>query len=78
MKFCAEIQYETSEGGVHSDLCHNCNPSAEVREVTEEFRQVLHRALDEWLNKSNGTGAFWVGDPEYFRSWFTVELRNNR
>lgn len=69
MKFCGEIQYETKEGNVHSDICFNCNPSNDDRQITPDYREFLHKCLDEWLNKSGGTGAFWVGDPEYFESW---------
>lgn len=38
-------------------------------ELTEEYRKFLHKALDEWLDKSNGTGAFWLGEPDYFINW---------
>ena len=38
--------------------------------VTEDYRKLLHDSLDEWLNKSNGTGAFWIGDPDYFWGGF--------
>jgi hypothetical protein len=68
MNFCSEITYETEDGGnVHSDTGHGCG-SAEGRPLTEEDRKFYHDLLDEWLNKSNGTGAFWVGDPRYFAS----------
>ena len=69
MKFHGEIQYETNNGNGHSDICFNCNPDAETKEYSVEHRKFLHACLDEWLNQSNGTGAFWVGDPEYFASW---------
>lgn len=70
MKFCGEIIYFTeATGSVHSDICFNCNPSNDSRALTDTYRQFLHEALDEWLNKSEGTGAFWVGKPEYFKSW---------
>lgn len=52
-----EITYNT----VHSDLI---SP-----EITDEFRALLHGCLDEWLDKADGNGAFWVGDPEYFAKW---------
>jgi len=67
-KFCAEIAYDSLDGGVHSDLCWQCGPNAEAAPVTDEYRKLLHDCLDEWLNRSNGSGAFWVGDPEYFSS----------
>lgn len=74
MKFCGEIQYETPEGNVHSDICFRCGPNHDsshhlLDEGKMSHREFLHMALDEWLNKSEGTGAFWVGDPEYFKSW---------
>jgi len=69
MKFCGEIQYETPEGNVHSDICFNCNPSNDSRIITDTYREFLHNCLNEWLDKSKGTGAFWVGNPEYFASW---------
>lgn len=63
-EFCGEIQYETENGNVHSDICkHDKYP------ISNEYRQFLHNCLDEWLNKSEGTGAFWIGDYEYFWSW---------
>lgn len=69
MKFCAEIQYETDDGNVHSDICFNCNPNTEDKPLTDQHREFLHKCLDEWLNKSNGTGGFWIGDPEHFVGW---------
>lgn len=69
MKMCGEITYDTENGGVHSDICYNCNPQTEDNEMTEDYREYLHKSLDEWLNKSNGTGVFWVGDPNYFDDW---------
>lgn len=59
--YIGEIQYDSPIGGIHSDLISN--------EITEEYRKLLHDCLDEWLNKADNTGAFWVGDPEYFYSW---------
>lgn len=64
-EYCGEILYDTPEGGVHSDICHHSGDTP----IGPNYRQFLHDCLDEWLNKSNGTGAFWVGDPEYFNSW---------
>jgi hypothetical protein len=65
MKFCGEISYAQESGGVHSDICWGHAGSVPVN---EDFRALLHACLDEWLTKSNGTGAFWVGDPGYFDS----------
>ena len=57
----AEIQYETPDGNVHSDLC-NC--AILTGDPTEAWESLLHTALDEWLTKSGGTGIFYVGDPD--------------
>lgn len=58
---CGEIEYDTPEGGVHSDIClvHD-GPYR----VTPDTRAFLHACLDEWLDKSRGSGMFWLGDPE--------------
>lgn len=79
MKFCAEITYDrgyddegnkVSDYWVHSDICFNCGPHTDKNKpLTDEHRQFLHDCLDEWLNQSNGTGAFWCGDPKYFVGW---------
>ena len=70
MKFHGEIQYDGEDSsGVHSDICWNCDPATDDKPITEDYRQFLHDCLDEWLNKSNGTGGFWIGDPEYFIGW---------
>lgn len=73
MNFCGEITYETSEGNVHSDICFNCGPvehgASKDAELTEKYRKFVHDCLDEWLDKSNGTGGFWLGDPSYFVGW---------
>jgi hypothetical protein len=67
MKFCGEIAYDTNDGNVHSDICFNCNPKSDHIEITENYRALVHQCLDEWLNNSNGTGAFWLGNPDYFK-----------
>ena len=64
-EYCGEISYDTPEGGVHSDICHHNDDQP----IGDGYRKFLHDCLDEWLNKSNGTGAFWVGDPDYFDNW---------
>lgn len=66
--YCGEITYESKDGNVHSDFHCGCGEE-EDGEVTERYRKYLHDSLDEWLNKSKGTGAFWVGDASYFHSW---------
>lgn len=52
---CSEIQYETNDGMIHSDLCGS-DPS------NQEWREFLHDCLNEWLDNSNGTGCFYVGN----------------
>ena len=48
---CSEIMYND----IHSDLCGT--------DITDDnWRFLLHAALNEWLDKSNGTGVFYVGD----------------
>lgn len=69
MKFCGEIIYFPKDSSVHTDVCFNCTPSNDSRSLTDSYRKYLHDNLDEWLNNSKGTGAFWVGDPEYFKTW---------
>jgi hypothetical protein len=65
---CAEVQYETINGNVHSDICFFTDMSAAR---AEEVRKLLHSALDEWLNqnydtikKTKHTGWFVVGKSE--------------
>jgi hypothetical protein len=53
-------------GPVHSDLCIECKDgdfSASIDRAGDglTWRQFLHDALDEWLDKSNNTGYFIVG-----------------
>lgn len=52
-----EIQYTNAEGlGVHSDFGTLPAPAP-------DHRKFLHALLDEWLDKSGGTGYFFLGDP---------------
>jgi hypothetical protein len=67
MKFCGEITYDNHKGGVHSDICWNCDTKGQP--MDPDYRKFLHDCLDEWINKSKGTGAFWLGDPKYFETW---------
>lgn len=60
LAFCAEIQYETDEGMIHSDICYGCE-DGNPRIMSDESRQFYHDCLDEWLNNSGGTGAFYLG-----------------
>lgn len=53
-EFCGEIAYQS----VHSDICkHNDGP------LSDDLRAFFHAALDEWLDKSDGDGSFWLGNP---------------
>jgi hypothetical protein len=64
MKFCSEIQYSKQNGeSVHSDICFACGGDGS-KELTNDHRQLLHDCLDEWLNKSDGTGFFFVANRE--------------
>ena len=64
MSVCAEISYATKDGGIHSDVC----PEGHLLEnVDGEHRELLHACLDEWLNQSNGTGYFFMGNSNYYR-----------
>jgi hypothetical protein len=42
-----QIQYETPEGGVHSD---GCTPIDHKFKDGGSFREFAHQLLDEWLN----------------------------
>ena len=55
----AEIKYITDKGEhVHSDICPpNCD-SHNLSNI--EWRKFLHDNLDEWLDKSRGTGEFYI------------------
>lgn len=44
MRVCGEIQYPSSRGNVHSDICLS------TEEILDE-RQVFHDLLDEFLDK---------------------------
>ena len=48
---------------VHSDICPpSCNPESLS---DKEWREFLHANLDEWLNKSNGSGGFYIKGESY-------------
>jgi hypothetical protein len=60
---CAEIEYD----GIHSDICPPGGNLDEVDEPlgvgpVETYRTFLHGCLDEWLDKSNGKGIFYIKD----------------
>ena len=52
----SEVEYTDSEkGSIHSDL--DCD--MEIFK-TQKYKELVHKYLDEWLNKSNGTGGFYI------------------
>ena len=64
-KVHAEIEYFNKEGKhwVHSDICPpNCSNE---HLDNKEWRQFLHDCLDEWLEKSNGSGIFYIKEDGY-------------
>lgn len=74
--FCGEITYFPQNTRVQTGICFNCNPDTKQEELPIGYRNYLHACLEEWLNKSNGTGAFWLGDPEYFSNWKSQEFNS--
>jgi len=58
-KVHAEIEYTDSErGSIHSDICPEYCSSTYLKD--KDYRKMLHKCLDEWLDKSNGTGMFYI------------------
>jgi hypothetical protein len=56
----SEIEYTNSEGNlVHSDTCP---PECNFDNIDNTYRKFLHDCLDEWLDKSNGTGQFYISE----------------
>jgi len=51
---CAEIRY----GQVQSDLC----PPDHTTNYPDWYREFLHKSLDEWLDKADGEGRFFIGN----------------
>lgn len=55
----AEIEYE----GIHSDVCPpECN-SKNLK--NKAYKKFIHKVLDEWLNKSEGKGGFYIKEEGY-------------
>lgn len=64
METIAQIEYINKDGeNVHSDICP---PNHDIKQITKEYRQFLHDCLDEWLNRSAGTGCFFIGEPDAY------------
>ena len=54
----AEIEYINEKGqSIHSDICPR---DCDFKNIDKEYRDFLHKCLDEWLNNSNGTGVFYI------------------
>lgn len=71
MKFCGEIAYSNNNDSIHSDICYRCVfPEDNGEMISNTHRKFLHEVLDEWLDKSNSTGIFWLGDGTYFDDAF--------
>lgn len=67
-KVHSEISYvrQSDNCNVHSDTCpFDCNKD---NISDEEYRRFIHDVLDEWIDKSNGTGFFYIGDPESLKA----------
>jgi len=63
MKVHAEIEFINKEGNhIHSDICP---PDCDFDEIDEEYREIIHMMLDEWLNYSSGTGGFYIASENY-------------
>ena len=60
----AEIEYIRKDGmKVHSDICP---PDCSSKGLNnKEWRKFLHDCLDEWLDKSNGSGGFYIKNESY-------------
>ncbi len=60
----AEIEYLKSDNTkIHSDICPpNCS-SKHLNDM--KYKKFLHTCLDEWLDKSNGTGGFYVKEQSH-------------
>jgi hypothetical protein len=66
MKVHGEIQYGSGNNSIHSDICP---PGCESDNIDQEYRDFLHTCLDEWLDKSNGTGMFYIKNQDEVISW---------
>lgn len=62
-----EIEYVREDGTkVHSDICPaECN-SENMNDP--EWRSFIHECLNEWLDKGNGTGCFYIEEDGWKRT----------
>lgn len=77
MKVHSEIEYERAGSiRIHSDTCPK---DCLFENVTDkEWRKFIHTVLDEWLDKSNGTGIFYIKQEGYSHfedQWYTDYLK---
>ena len=63
MEIQAEIEYIKENGiNIHSDI----EPKGCMFEnIDAEHRKFLHKVLDEWLDKSGGSGIFYIKDKHW-------------
>ena len=72
----AEIEYINEDlETIHADIGPGGGDLNAALTVSLDFRQYLHDHLDEWLDKSDGTGIFYVtGDPEQFLKRYVFDV----
>ena len=61
-KVHCQIEYKGEPYNIHSDICP---PKCTHDLMDKEYKAFLHESLDEWLENSNGTGAFWIAEEDY-------------
>lgn len=60
----AEIEYVRADGmRIHSDICPPDCSSEGLKDA--KYRAFLHKCLDEWLDKSDGSLGFYIKDEDY-------------
>lgn len=77
---CAGIEYATGKYGrasdVHSDACPlECLPE---NIENPEWRRFIHDTLDEWLDRSGGTGYFAIGGNEFWSDFSNGSVCNDK
>jgi hypothetical protein len=59
----AEIEYQKPDGTwVHSDIEPR---GCKFKDLDAEHREYLHGLLDEWIDKSRGTGCFYIKNERF-------------
>ena len=62
---CGAIEYDRDNMSIGSDMCIEYDD--DTSRVSDEYRQFLHDALDEFLNQPpsvQSDGCFWIGDSD--------------